>query len=63
MLHLRLETPGRNLPKHGHEVDPADRCVEQPWLLALDPVRLDGTDGVVFIKNIVRREEQEWVDE
>ena len=29
----------------------------------LDPDRLDGTDGVVFIKDIVRREEQEQADE
>jgi len=29
----------------------------------LEPDRLDGTDGVVFIKDIVRREEQERADE
>lgn len=29
----------------------------------LDPDRLDGTDGVVFIKDTVGREEQEWADE
>lgn len=37
--------------------------VSTNYFAPLDPDRLDGTDGVVFIKDIVRREEQERADE
>jgi erythromycin esterase-like protein len=47
----------------GTKLTPGTDASNNHNYFALDPVRLDGTDGVVFIKNIVRREEQEWVDE
>ena len=51
-LHLRLEAPGRGPSRQEPEVDTADRGVDGPRLLPLDPDRLDGTDGIVFVKDI-----------